>query len=116
MSDIYNSIMFELKNLDGVKMLALAGRDGFLIGDNADDQKETLTLMSAAILKAAETVTHKLKKASPDRVIVDFDGGKIIAMTAGQKAFISVMTAQEASLPPIFIELERAAGKIKEIL
>ncbi len=72
--------------------------------------------MSAAMLKAAETVTHKLKKVSPDRIIVDFDGWKIITMTAGQKAFISVMAAQEASLPPIIAELERAAGKIKEIL
>ena len=43
-------------------------------------------------------------------------GGKIIMMKAGQKAFISVMAAQGASVDPIMAELEKAAGKIKKIL
>ncbi len=47
---------------------------------------------------------------------MDYNGGKLIAASAGQKALISVMVAQDASLDPIIIELERTAGKIKEIL
>ncbi len=68
------------------------------------------------ILKAAGTLTNKLKKVGPRRVIVDYDGGKIIAMNAGLKALISIMASQDASLDPIITELEQTAGKIKNIL
>ena len=115
-SDIYSDILFELKKVDGVKMLAVAERNGFLISEPVSDEKEMLTRMSASMLKAAETLTNKLKKVGPRRVIVDYDGGKIITMNAGQKALISVMAAQDASLDTIITELERTAGKIKKIL
>ena len=115
-SDIFNSILLDLKNIEGVKMLELAGRDGFLIGGYESEDSETLTLMSATMLKAAENVTSQLENESPNRVIVDYNGGKIIAVNAGQKALISVLTAQDANLEPIISELERTAGKIKEIL
>ena len=114
-SDIYSDILFELKKVDGVKMLAVAERNGFLISEPVSDEKEMLTRMSASMLKAAETLTNKLKKVGR-RVIVDYDGGKIITMNAGQKALISVMASQDASLDPIITELERTAGKIKKIL
>ena len=115
-SDIYSDILFELKKVDGVKMLAVAERNGFLISEPASYEKEMLTRMSANILKAAGTLTNKFKKVGPRCVIVNYDGGKIITMNAGQKALISVMTAQEANLDTIITELERTAGKIKKIL
>jgi predicted regulator of Ras-like GTPase activity (Roadblock/LC7/MglB family) len=49
-------------------------------------------------------------------VVVEFKGGKLITTYAGQKALISVMATQDASFDPIFSELERTAGKIREIL
>ncbi|MBE0521825.1 MAG: roadblock/LC7 domain-containing protein [Candidatus Methanoperedenaceae archaeon] len=115
-SGIFNSILLDLKNVKGVKMLELAGRDGFPIGDSRSNDSETLTLMSAAILKAAENITSKLGNGHPNHVIVDYDGGKIIAVNAGQKALISVLAAKDAALEPILSELERTAGKIKEII
>ncbi len=116
MSEIYSNILQDLKKVEGVKMLALGSRDGFLIGEHANDETEMLTLMSATVLRAAETATNKLENAGANRVIVDYNGGKLIAASAGQKALISVMVAQDASLDPIIIELERTAWKIKEIL
>lgn len=115
-SKIFNSILLDLKNMEGVKMLALASRDGFLMENNPDEDMEMLTLMSATILSAAETVTNRLEKVTPNRVIVDYNGGKLITAAAGPKALISVMAAQDASLEPIISELDRTAGKIKEIL
>lgn len=114
-SEIYSNILLDLKNVDGVRMIALGSRDGFLIGEHASEDLEVLTLMSATMLNAAETVINQLEKISPNRVIVDFSGGKLIAASAGQKALISVMAEQDAKLDPIFNELERAVGKIREI-
>jgi predicted regulator of Ras-like GTPase activity (Roadblock/LC7/MglB family) len=116
MSKIFSEILFDLKKVDGVKRIALAGRDGFLIGEHESDETETLTMMSAILLRAAEAATNKLEKVSPDRVIVDYEGGKLITATVGQKALISVIAAQDAALEPIFSELEKTAGRIKEII
>ncbi len=49
-------------------------------------------------------------------MVVDFNGGKLITTSAGPKALISVMAAQDACLDPIISELEQVKGKIKEIL
>ena len=116
LSEIYSNVLLDLKNLNGVRMIALAGRDGYLFDENANEGLETMTLMSSAMLRAAETVTNKLEKVNPDRVIVDYNGGKMITVLAGSKALISVVAANGACLDPIIEELEKTAGKIREIL
>jgi predicted regulator of Ras-like GTPase activity (Roadblock/LC7/MglB family) len=116
MSKIYDSILLDLKQVEGVKMLALAGRDGFLIGEQTNNDIELFTLMSATMLRAAEKLTNRLEKVSPDRVVVDYEGGKLITVAAGQKALICLLTTKDASIEPINNELERTASRIKEIL
>ncbi len=115
-SKIYNSLLLNLKKTDGVKMIALGSREGFLISEQANEDMEMLTTMAATMLRAAENVTSKLEKVSANRVIVDFNGGKLIAASAGQKALISVMATADASIDAIISELERTSGRIKEIL
>jgi len=116
LSEIYNSVLLDLKKVDGVRMIALAGRDGYLFDENRNEGLETMTLMSSAMLRAAETVTKKLEKVNPNRVIVDYKGGKLITVSAGSKALISVVATNDAQLDPIIEELEKTAGKIKKIL
>lgn len=116
LSEIYNSVLLDLKKVDGVRMIALAGRDGYLFDENRNEGLETMTLMSSAMLKAAETVTNKLEKVNPNRVIVDYKSGKLITVSAGSKALISVVATNDAQLDPIIEELEKTAGKIKKIL
>ncbi|MCE8423223.1 MAG: roadblock/LC7 domain-containing protein [Candidatus Methanoperedens sp.] len=116
MSDLYSRILLKLRNIDGVKMTALGSRDGFLFSENENDEIEKMTLMSSAMIKAAETVTNELDKTGPVHVIVDFNGGKLIAASAGPKALISVMAEQNASIDPIIGEIDRTASKIQEIL
>ncbi len=115
-SEIYNNILMDLRNVQGVKMIALGSRDGFLLGESATDNNEKVTQLSAAMLKVAETFTNQMQNVSLNRVVVDFKGGKLITEAAGPKALISVMAAQDASIDPIIRELDRTAGKIKEIL
>jgi predicted regulator of Ras-like GTPase activity (Roadblock/LC7/MglB family) len=116
LSEMYNSVLLDLKKVNGIKMIVLAGRDGYLFDENVNEGLEDMTLMSSAMLRAAETVTNKLEKVNPNRVIVDYKGGKLITVSAGSKALISVVAANDARLDPIFKELEKTAGKIKEIL
>jgi len=116
LSEIYSNVLLDLKKVNGIKMIALAGRDGYILDENRNDRLKTMTLMSSAMLRAAETVTNKLEKVNPNHVIVDYDGGKMITISAGSKALISVIATNDARLDPIIEELEKTAGKIKEIL
>ena len=116
LSDIYSSVLLDLKKVNGIKMIALAGRDGYPFYKNVNEGVETMTLMSSVMLRAAETVTNKLEKVNPNRVIVDYKGGKLITVSAGSKALISIVAANDARLDPIIEELEKTAGKIKEII
>jgi predicted regulator of Ras-like GTPase activity (Roadblock/LC7/MglB family) len=113
---IYSNVLLDLKKVNGIKIIALAGRDGYLFDENQNEGMETMTLMSSTMLRAAETVTNKLEKVNPNRVIVDYKGGKLITVSAGSKALISVVAAKDARLDPIIKELDKTAGKIKEIL
>lgn len=115
-SDVYNRMLLDLKKMKGVKRIALAGRDGFLIGDHASEGSEMLTLMSANMLRAAESVTNKLEKVKPDRVIVDYMSGKLITASIGTKALISVMAEKDAKIEPIITEIEKTASRIREII
>ena len=116
LTDIFSSVLLDLKKVNGVRMIALAGRDGYLLDEKLNEGLETMSLMSAIMLKAAESVTNRLERVNPNHVIVDYDGGKIITVPAGSKALISVITTNDARLDPIIEELEKTAGKIKEIL
>ncbi|MCX9085026.1 MAG: hypothetical protein OIN87_09550 [Candidatus Methanoperedens sp.] len=113
--NLYSNILFDLNKVNGVRITALAGRDGYLLNEKLNDGLETITMMSSVMLRAAETFTNKFEKSCPDRIIVDYNGGKLITVSAGSKALISVVAAKDAPIDPIIQELERTAGKVKEI-
>ncbi len=111
-------ILNDLKLLGGIEASVVASRDGLLIySDSGKKQNaETFAAMSATMLGAAETATIELSKGIPERIIVESDDGKIIAIGAGPKALLIVLTQPEANLGLILIELEKTSEKIKEAM
>lgn len=116
MSEIYNNLLFGLNKVNGVKMTALGTRDGFLISKYENDDSEIITHMAASMIQAAEKAANQLDRVSLNRVIVDFEGEKFIAASAGPKVVISVMATQDASLDPIISELEKTVDRIRDII
>ncbi|TRZ90550.1 MAG: hypothetical protein D4R88_03445 [Methanosarcinales archaeon] len=116
MSEIYSNVLFELNKVNGVEMTALGTRDGFLISKYENDDSEIMTNMAASMIQAAEKAANRLDKVSLNRVIIDFEGKKLIAASAGPKAVISVMATQDASLDPIISELDRTVDRIRDII
>ena len=116
MSGLYTRKLSDLKNMQGVKMIALGSRDGFIIGEKEDREIETMAIMSAEMIRAAESATNKLERSGPMHVVVDYGQGKLISASVGPKALISVMVEQNASIDSIMGEIDRTAGKIREIL
>ncbi len=116
MPEIYNNVLSELRSVRGVKLTALGSRDGFLISKFESNESELLTLTASSMIRAAENAANRFDKASLNRVIVDFNGGKLIAASAGPKAVISLIASHDADLNPIISKLELTIDKIKEII
>jgi len=129
MSEIYSIILSELNKVNGVEMTALGTRDGFLISEGQNkktigiinskyenDDSEIMAHMAASMIQAAEKAANKIDKLNLNPVIVDFEGKKLIAVSAGPKAVISVIATQDASLDPIISELDRTVERIRDII
>ena len=121
MSDIVqkvDKILGDLKNVGGVEACATASRDGLLIHAVMPKKQfgESFAAMSATMLGAAETATTELGKGVPNRVIVESEHGRLIAVGAGPKALLIVLVDSDTGLGLILLEIEKAAKKLKEIL
>ncbi len=117
-NDMLNKILLDLKQMGGITASSIASRDGILIVSDMESQShaETFAAMSATMLGAAESATTELRKGIPDRIIVESDHGKLIAMGAGPKALLVILTEPDAGLGLILVELEKSVEKIKKIM
>ena len=117
-NDMLNKILLDLKQMGGINASSIASRDGLLVVSDMDSEShaETFAAMSATMLGAAENATTELGKGIPDRVIVESDHGKLVAMGAGPKALLVILTEPDAGLGLILVELEKSVEKIKKIM
>jgi len=117
-ADLLEEALKNLKSTGGIEATAVISRDGLVMKAKMPSKQkpETLAAMSATMLGAAETATIELGKGIPHRVIAETENGKLIAMGAGPKAVLVIITDSDIGLGLILIEAEKAASKIKEIL
>ena len=111
-------VLKDLKDVGDVEASAIVSRDGLLIAADLSPHvnAEAFAAMTATMLGAAETATSELGMGIPDRVIVEGKMGKIVAVGAGPKALLVVMTNPKASLGLILLEIGKASERIKELL
>ena len=116
--EMLEKVLVDLKKTGDVEASSVVSRDGLLMASDIPGgvHAETFAAMSATMLGAAETAANELKKGVPDRVIVESPDGKIIVTGAGGKSLLVVMTGADAGLGLILVEMDKAAGKIKEVL
>lgn len=116
--EMVENILTDLKKVGGVEACAAATRDGLLIRAIMHQEQfaESFAAMSATMLGAAETAAAELGKGVPNRVIVESDRGRLIAVGAGPKALLMVLVDSNTGLGLILLELEKSAKKLKELL
>ena len=118
LSERLDEVLLDLKNVDGIESAAIATRDGLLIAANTlpGTHPETFAAMSATMLGAAKTATSSFKEESVNRVIVESNDCRLVAIGSGPKSLVVVLTEINSGLGLILIELEKSARKIDEIL
>ncbi len=117
-SEMLGKVLADLGKIGDVEASAVATRDGLLMTADMHNRgdPETFAAMSATMLGAAETAATELNKGVPNRVIVESDDGKLICMGAGPKALLVVMTAPEAGLGLVLVEMVKATKKIGKLI
>ena len=121
MSDIIimvDKVLADLQKVGGIEACAIVSRDGLLIRGILKKEQfvNSVAAMSAIILGAAETATIELGKGIPNRVIVESEQGRLIAVGAGPKALLIVIVDSNTGLGLILLGLEEAVKKLKELL
>jgi len=111
-------VLKDLKDVGDILASAIVSRDGLLIAADLSPNvnADAFAAMTATMLGAAETATSELGMGIPDRVIVEGKTGKIVAVGAGPKALLVVMTNPRANLGLILLEIGRASERIRELL
>lgn len=116
--EMLEKVLDGLRSVGDIEASAIVSRDGLLMASDMASgiNAETFAAMTATMLGAAETAATELGRGLPDRIIVESEETKLIAIGTGPKALLVVMTSPEAGLGLILIELAKAADKIKMIL
>jgi len=116
--EMLEEVLTDLKRTGDIEVSAIISRDGVLVTSDIPKSvyTEAFAAMSASMVGSAEAAIAELRKGVPDRTIVESKKGKVIAIGAGSKALLVVMTSPEVELGLILIEMEKAANKIRELL
>ncbi|NQU79651.1 roadblock/LC7 domain-containing protein [Candidatus Woesearchaeota archaeon] len=112
------SVLQKLRKVGSIVGSSVISPDGLQIasdiGENID--KDTFAAMSAAMHGAAETAVSELAKGELRQIIVDAEKGKIITISAGEKAILILLAEPGINLGLVLLELGKAARRIADII
>jgi uncharacterized protein len=78
--------------------------------------EEKVSAMSAVMLLLGERITDAMHTGTLDKVYIQSNEGHIIMMAVGTEAVLTVQASARAPLGLLFVEMRRAAGKLKRVV
>lgn len=118
-SEKLNETLGHLQSSSGdIEACAVVSEDGLIIASSLPQSVEEthIAAMSAAMLSMGTRTAMELKRGELKRLFVEGENGYIILMHAGPHAVLMAITRKESKLGLIFLDLSRAAEKVREIL
>ena len=111
-------ILQQLMSTGDTEGCAVITRDGLLIASElrGEIDGDTLAAMTATMTGAAETAVQELNKGTPDRVIVESEKTKLIAIGAGKQAILVNVVQPKAKLGMVLMDMKKASAKVKKVL
>jgi uncharacterized protein len=111
-----NDVLSDLRRA-GIRATAIVSREGILIASDLPPEvhAETFAAMAAIMFSAAETAALEMNEATPDRLIVETDEGRLVVAGAGERMMVVALTDAKAGLGHVIVELSRAVTRLKEI-
>jgi predicted regulator of Ras-like GTPase activity (Roadblock/LC7/MglB family) len=108
-------VLDEVRSIPSVYEATIVSRSGMHIAGDAPKgvHLETFVAMSAILLGAAETATAELKDKL-QYVCVELTRGKMILMSAGQRALLVVNSSKDMSTADLVAKVKDFATKVSE--
>lgn len=115
LKDCINELRFKSVGIVDVAIVSLEGLP--IVSLVLERIEETrFAAMTAAMLSLGERVATELNKGLLKKIFVEGDHGYIITMQAGDSAVLTVSATTDTKLGLLFLDMERAADKITNIL
>jgi uncharacterized protein len=97
---------------------AMVSTDGFIIASllPAEIDEELVSGMAAALLGVGERIATELMGGAMEQTYVRGKQGYVILNAVGQDALLIVLTAPDAKLGLVFLDIKRRVGELAKIL
>ena len=117
--DELNAALADLQAISGdIEACAVVSEDGLTMASSLPPGVEETSVsgMCAAMLSMGERTSVELARGTVEQLFVKGDNGYVVTMHAGEHAVLVALTRKEAKLGLVFLDLSRAADKVKRIL
>ncbi len=118
-TDELNNALSELQSSSAdIEACAVVSEDGLIIASSLPQgfEETRIAAMSAVMLSMGTRTATELQRGALQQIFVKGENGYVIIMNADPHSVLLAMTRKEAKLGLIFLDLSRAAEKVKEIL
>lgn len=104
-------------NIDGVKAVAIVGRDGFVIEHVSTDKLDTdaLGAVVASAIGASEMIGKDFSMGKLDQYLLEFSAGKAIIATAGEYV-LSIITEPSAVIGSVRYAVKKGIDGLTKLL
>ncbi len=114
-----NKALSELQLSSGdIEASAVVSEDGLIIASSLSQNIEEarVAAMCAAMISMGDRAAMELGRGKLQQLFLKGDSGYIITVHAGAHAVLVTIVGEQAKLGLIFLDLSRAAEKVKSIL
>jgi len=118
-TDELNNALSDLQSSSAdIEACAVVSEDGLIIASSLPQgfEESRIAAMSAVMLSMGTRTATELQRGNLQQIFVKGENGYIIIMNADPNSVLLAMTRKEAKLGLIFLDLSRAAEKVKNIL
>src|SRR5579859_1477492 len=105
--------------LEGVRAVAVGGRDGLLIDGRQNDDRanlDALAAISASLVGHLESIASDLDEGAVGQTIVEFGQGLVIVHPAGDVAVMTILLGSSANLGRLRLALRKQQTTVQEAL
>jgi hypothetical protein len=115
--DSINQIIKDFQAVPGVEGAALVSADGLMISSALPDaEQESVAAISAAMLSLGEKATNELDRGNLKEIYVKSDRGYALLTSVGENALFLVLAKADSQIGLIFLDMQRMAESLLEIL
>jgi predicted regulator of Ras-like GTPase activity (Roadblock/LC7/MglB family) len=101
-----------------IEASAVVSVDGLTMASSlpADFEEDRVSAMSAAMLSLGERIAGELGRGTLDQVYIKGENGYVILMSVGEEAVLTALAQGEAKLGLLFLDMNRTAKDLEELL